>query len=151
MKNNSLVKCLIHRAEKQWAYVFFSGKQTSLRSHDGAPLELLPYRFSTRGRILRYFQRYWSKKIACTMLKNLPLITRRGKLYAIAYDAGPLPIKPLAFAFVRACSAGVIIKVKYGGIPGRPIWVIYRLTKVCGTYKITKRIGPKYDYRYYPR
>lgn len=151
MKTKTPLQRFISNAERQWFRVFFSGKKTRLRARDGAPLELLPKHLDTKKKIYSYFRRYWGRRIARRMIANMPFLERNGHLYVIAYDAGPVPIKVLSTKIICCSRRSLIVLARLGGIPGRPACIVYRLVKRnSGCFVIVERMGPRYDYRYYP-
>ena len=143
-------KRLIKSAEGQWLYVFYAGKKTRHRAKDGAPLELLPPRFESRRKIYRFFSMFWGKRLATQMLKNLPLKNRHGRLYVIAYDAGPMSVVVRKIRILCQTKCKLTILTQLTGGPEGRVYVVHSLVKSrAGRYVIARRTGPAYDFRYY--
>ena len=149
--DNIWLKDFIAESERTWFRVFFAGKKTRRRSRDGAPLATLPPEFSSREKILKFFKRYWGQRLATQMLGNLPLTKRCGRLFVIRYDPGPLSARVRNVRLLCRTKKTIVAQTTLGGGPEGREFIVQVLSRGRdGKYAIRQRIGPRYDYRYYP-
>lgn len=150
MRKRITLKRFITTAKGQWLHVFYSGQKTRLRAADGAPLELMPQRFNSPRKSYLFFRRYWGVRLATQMVRNLPLRKRCGRLYVIAYDAGPMSVVVRIVRVVCRSTETLTVLTKLSGGPEGRVCVVHVLARrKLGGYAIVKRHGPSYDFRYY--
>jgi hypothetical protein len=138
----------INRAEKQWITVFDSSMNGPSIFINGDEYKRLPLRFSTKGKILAYFRRFWSARFSAIMLCNLKPIVHKGRLYEIVADPGPVPTFVVSLRILSQTAARIRVKaILSGGDDGNET-IHYTLSKAGGRLTITSRSGRAGDYRY---
>lgn len=144
------ITAFINRAEAQWLTVFDSSINGPSIFINGDEYKRLPLRFSTRSKILAFFNRFWSAGFSATMLCNLKPVCVKGRLYEIVADPGPVPTVVVSLRILSQTSTRIRVRaVLSGGDEGNET-INYTLSKSGGRLKIIFRSGRAGDYRYIP-
>ncbi|MGI6357188.1 MAG: hypothetical protein ACOX2K_00580 [Bacillota bacterium] len=135
-------------AELAWFRVFSSSQTMRSTMPDGAPIGMLPGKFSTRRKIYRYFRLWFGPRLAKNMLANLPLIERQGRLCVIQFDFPPISMTPGQVKIERA-NAGTwrLHTTLSGGWPDEQIRYRVLACPECRPM-IVRRSGAYDDFRY---
>ncbi len=138
----------INRAESLWLNVFDSSLNGPSIFIGGDEYKRLPLRFSTRAKIVAFFNQNWSARFSAIMLCNLMPVCRRGRLYVIVADPGPVPLKVVSLQILSQSSTRIRVKALLsGGAEGNET-INYTFSKENGRLRIILRSGRSGDYRY---
>ncbi|MFF2483387.1 DL-endopeptidase inhibitor IseA family protein [Paenibacillus sp. NPDC058071] len=145
------LRTFINQAERLWFQVYDSANTSQIRTVNGDNYMRLPLRFSTRSKVIDYFERYWNARISGNMFCNLHIITNNGRLYVPEGDPGPVPLAVVSLLVKNESSQSLLIRASLSGDPDGNYIVYYRISKLPGgNLVITNRAALYTDYRYMP-
>lgn len=145
------LRTFINQAEAAWFNVYDSSLGRKIIVVKGDEYIQLPLRYSTRGKIITYFRKYWSLPFSRVQFCNLHSILYLGRRYAILADPGPVPNHVVSLRIISQTSTRIRVRaVLSGGTNGNAVICYTVARSASNALTIIGRTGLKTDYRFTP-